>query len=363
MTYRCDACHALIGRPWHCNECDDFDLCNGCYVAWSCEDANAAIHNPSHHFMRVSAVRDGKTEENDVKAANDVAATVTSALEGRLSFSLTSLSVDTDASIEPILEATEKADEEVDDSNAVLLSRDNKQVQALSRASATLSCSERLDQRTEYTVPVDEQAEEEEKAFSVFEARKRLEAEAAMAATQKLQFTDRDFDLLPGEHASGEVKGFFCSAKCRCNRSQLATRGTQRSLLRSLTKKREKRNERIKVATSCAREPRGVTPAGSNHADGPLPDRTAGADPNAQYDHVLSLILGDAAGASMAIGNRIKKSRRIKLPRSDVARPVTRFYYQHDDVAIPVNQTMHPLEPLPLLNPAGKCCFARRNGC
>ena len=321
MTYRCDACHALIGRPWHCNECDDFDLCNGCYVAWSCEEANAAIHNPSHHFMRVSAVRDGKPEENDVKEANDVAATVISALEERLSFSLTSLSVDTDASIEPILEAPEKA------------------------------------------VPVDEQAEEEEKAFSVFQARKRLEAEAAMAATQKLQFTDRDFDLLPGEHASGEVKGFFCSAKCRCNRSQLATRGTQRSLLRSLTKKREKRNERIKVATSCAREPRGVTPAGSNHADGPLPDRTAGADPNAQYDHVLSLILGDAAGASMAIGNRIKKSRRIKLPRSDVARPVTRFYYQHDDVAIPVNQTMHPLEPLPLLNPAGKCCFARRNGC
>ena len=102
MTYRCDACHAFIGRPWHCNECDDFDLCNGCYVAWSCEDANAAIHNPSHHFTKVSAVRDGKTEANDVKEANDVAATVISALEERLSFSLTSLSVDTDASIEPI---------------------------------------------------------------------------------------------------------------------------------------------------------------------------------------------------------------------------------------------------------------------
>lgn len=360
MTYRCDACHAFIGRPWHCNECDDFDLCNGCYVAWSCEDANAAIHNPSHHFTKVSAVRDGKTEANDVKEANDVAATVISAAEECLSFSLTSLSVDTDASIEPILEATEEADadDEVDDSN-----RDNEQMQALSRASATLSCSERVDQRTaEHIVPVDEQAEEEEKAFGVFQARKRLEAQAAKASTQKVQFTDRDFDLFPGEQASGEVNGFFCSAKCRCNRSQLATRGTQRPLPRNLTKKIEKRNERMKVATSCAREPHGLTPAGSNHADGPLPDCTAGADSYAQYDQVLSLILGDAAGASMAIGNRIKTSRRTKLPKSDLARPVTRFYYQHDDVAIPVNQTMRPLEPLPLINRAGKCRFARRNG-
>lgn len=43
MEFTCDQCRGLIiGRRMHCNVCDDFDLCYGCYAArkYSCRFAS-----------------------------------------------------------------------------------------------------------------------------------------------------------------------------------------------------------------------------------------------------------------------------------------------------------------------------------
>eukprot|EP00511_Aplanochytrium_stocchinoi_P000121 CAMPEP_0204822830 /NCGR_PEP_ID=MMETSP1346-20131115/1018_1 /ASSEMBLY_ACC=CAM_ASM_000771 /TAXON_ID=215587 /ORGANISM="Aplanochytrium stocchinoi, Strain GSBS06" /LENGTH=247 /DNA_ID=CAMNT_0051949261 /DNA_START=88 /DNA_END=831 /DNA_ORIENTATION=- len=46
--YTCDGCVSTIaGIRWHCNDCEDFDLCNACH------ERSSSIHDESHTFAKM----------------------------------------------------------------------------------------------------------------------------------------------------------------------------------------------------------------------------------------------------------------------------------------------------------------------
>ena len=57
-SYRCDSCQAfpIVGRPWHCNQCAEFDLCARCHQAWGSGDSE--VHDTTHTFRRIEEEED-----------------------------------------------------------------------------------------------------------------------------------------------------------------------------------------------------------------------------------------------------------------------------------------------------------------
>ena len=58
IAYRCDGCrrYPLKKERYHCTVCEDFDLCSACF-----EDANPALHSPTHLMERIEILQPSKT--------------------------------------------------------------------------------------------------------------------------------------------------------------------------------------------------------------------------------------------------------------------------------------------------------------